>query len=116
MVLTAGSFDRLCEQGHVGLERVAKARRDPALVEPVKAAVVILAAIYARLGGDVSVLHAGRLRPPPRRAHRIRIGEPLMSVIATLTVPQRAHLTRTLSVIWIACIDAASTVPQLTHT
>ena len=27
-----------CEQGHVGLERVAKARRDPALVEPVTAA------------------------------------------------------------------------------
>jgi hypothetical protein len=32
------SFDWLCEQGHVGLERVAKARRDPALVAPVSAA------------------------------------------------------------------------------
>ena len=54
------SFDWLCEQGHVGLERVAKARRDPALVEPVTAALEQLAAIYARLKGDVSVLHASR--------------------------------------------------------
>jgi hypothetical protein len=54
------SFDWLCEQGHVGLERVAKARRDPALVAPVSAALDVLAAIYARLKGDVSVLHASR--------------------------------------------------------
>ena len=56
----ARSFDWLCEQGHVGLERVAKARRDPALVGPVKAALGPLGAIYARLKGDVSVLHAAR--------------------------------------------------------
>jgi len=54
------SFDWLCEQGHVGLERVAKARRDPALVAPVTAALDVLAVIYARLKGDVSVLHASR--------------------------------------------------------
>ncbi len=60
IVLASQSFDWLCEQGHVGLERVAKARRDPALVEPVKAALAPLAAIYARLNGDVSVLHASR--------------------------------------------------------
>jgi hypothetical protein len=54
------SFDWLCEQGHVGLERVAKARRDPAIVAPVKAAVEVLAAIFARLRGDVAVLHAAR--------------------------------------------------------
>lgn len=54
------TFDWLCEQGHVGLERVAKARRDPALVEPVNAAITVLAAIYSRLGGDASVLHAAR--------------------------------------------------------
>jgi hypothetical protein len=54
------SFDWLCEQGHVGLERVAKARRDPALVGPVTAALEQLAAIYARLNGDLSVLHASR--------------------------------------------------------
>ena len=60
IVLTSQSFDWLCEQGHVGLERVAKARRDPALVEPVKAALAPLAAIYARLNGDVSVLYASR--------------------------------------------------------
>jgi hypothetical protein len=65
------SFDWLCEQGHVGLERVAKARRDPALVAPVTAALVVLAAIYARLGGDVAVLHAARenLRLPVQLVH-----------------------------------------------
>jgi hypothetical protein len=60
IVLGPGSFDWLSEQGHIGLERVAKARRDPAIVEPVIAALEQLAAIYARLNGDVSVLHAGR--------------------------------------------------------
>jgi hypothetical protein len=54
------SFDWLCEQGHIGLERVAKARRDPALVAPATAAIEVLAAIYARLKGDVSVLRAAR--------------------------------------------------------
>lgn len=54
------TFDWLCEQGHVGLERVAKARRDPALVAPVTAALEPLAAILARLKGDVAVLHASR--------------------------------------------------------
>ena len=54
------TFDWLCEQGHVGLERVAKARRDPAIVAPVIAALEVLGAIYARLKGDVSVLRAAR--------------------------------------------------------
>jgi hypothetical protein len=58
--LGSESFDWLCEQGHVGLERVAKARRDPALVAPVSAATCVLAEIFARLKGDVSVLHAAR--------------------------------------------------------
>lgn len=39
---------------------MAKARRDPAIVAPVIAALDVLAAIYARLKGDVSVLHAAR--------------------------------------------------------
>jgi hypothetical protein len=60
IVLESQTFDWLCEQGHVGLERVAKARRDPAIVAPVKAALEVLAAIYARLKGDVSVLPAAR--------------------------------------------------------
>jgi hypothetical protein len=60
IVLVSGSFDWLCEQGHVGLERVAKARRDPAIVQPVIAALQQLEAIYARLKGDVTVLHAAR--------------------------------------------------------
>lgn len=60
IMLRSGAFDWLCEQGHVGLERVAKARRDPALAGPVTAAVDLLGAIYARLKGDVSVLYASR--------------------------------------------------------
>jgi hypothetical protein len=60
IALESRSFDWLCEQGHVGLERVAKARRDPALVAPVTAALEVLGAICARLKGDVSVLHASR--------------------------------------------------------
>jgi hypothetical protein len=60
IVLQSQSYDWLCEQGHVGLERVARARRDPALVGPVKAALEVLGAICARLRGDVSVLHASR--------------------------------------------------------
>ncbi len=58
--LEGQSFDWLCEQGHVGLERVAKERRDAALTGPVTAALELLGAIYARLKGDVSVLHASR--------------------------------------------------------
>jgi len=54
------TYDFLSEQGHVGLERVAKARRDPAIVEPVKRALTVLAAIYARLKGDPTVLPAAR--------------------------------------------------------
>jgi hypothetical protein len=60
IVLESETFDWLCEQGHVGLERVAKARRDPALVAPVVAALEVLRAIFARLKGDVSVLQAAR--------------------------------------------------------
>jgi hypothetical protein len=60
IVLAPRTFDWLCEQGHVGLERVARARRDPAIVAPVKAALERLAAIYARLKGDATVLHAAR--------------------------------------------------------
>jgi hypothetical protein len=60
IALGSQTFDWLCEQGHVGLERVAKARRDPALVEPVTIALEQLGAIYARLKGDVAVLHASR--------------------------------------------------------
>ena len=60
IVLGSQSFDWLCEQGHVGLERVAKVRRDAALVEPVTAVLEQLGVIYARLKGDISVLYASR--------------------------------------------------------
>jgi len=59
-VLSNRSFDWLCEQGHVGLERVAKLRGDPALFERAAAAVEQLGAIYARLKGDISVLYSSR--------------------------------------------------------
>jgi hypothetical protein len=87
IVLAGASFDWLCEQGHVGLERVAKARRDPALVEPVTAAVEHLGAIYTRLKGDVSVLHASRenLLLPVELMH-----EPTGTVIE---VDDSAHFT-----------------------
>ncbi len=70
--LGSASFDWLCEQGHVGLERVAKARRDPALVGPVTAALEVLGRIFARLNGDLSVLHAARenLLLPLQLVHR----------------------------------------------
>ena len=70
--LDSASFDWLCEQGHVGLERVAKARRDPALVGPVTAALEVLGRIFARLNGDLSVLHAARenLLLPLQLVHR----------------------------------------------
>jgi hypothetical protein len=81
------TFDWLCEQGHVGLERVAKARRDPVIVEPVKAAIAALEAIYSRLGGDVSVLPAARenLLLPVDLVH-----EPTGTLIA---VDEPAHFT-----------------------
>ena len=60
VVLERQSYDWLCEQGHIGLERVAKARRDPAIVTPVKGALTVLESIYVRLKGDVPVLHAAR--------------------------------------------------------
>jgi hypothetical protein len=60
IVLERRTYDWLSEQGHVGLERVAKGRRDPAIVAPVKAALAVLAAIFAQLRGDVAVLHAAR--------------------------------------------------------
>jgi hypothetical protein len=60
IALESRTFDWLGEQGHVGLERVAKKRRDPAIVAPVIAALDVLGAIYARLGGDLSVLRASR--------------------------------------------------------
>jgi hypothetical protein len=87
VVLGSQSFDWLCEQGHVGLERVAKARRDPALVGPVTAALEQLGAIYARLNGDLSVLYASRenLLLPVDLVH-----EPTGTVIA---VDEPRHFT-----------------------
>ena len=71
MVLELRQFDWLSEQGHVGVGLVAKARRDPALVGPVTAALDVLAAIFARLRGDTTVLAAsrGNLLLPPVPVH-----------------------------------------------
>jgi hypothetical protein len=87
IVLTSTTFDWLNEQGHVGLERVAQSRRDPALREPVTAAIAPLAAIYARLKGDASVLPAARenLLLPVQLFH-----EPSQTVIE---VDDQSHFT-----------------------
>jgi hypothetical protein len=87
IVLVSGSFDWLCEQGHVGLERVAKSRRDPSLVGPVTAALARLDAIHARLEGDLSVLRASRenLLLPLELVH-----EPTGTVVE---VDEPAHFT-----------------------
>ena len=84
ILLQSETFDWLCEQGHVGLERVAKARRDPALVAPAMAALEVLSAIFARLKGDVSVLEASRenLYLPVDLVH-----EPSGTVIEVDTAP-----------------------------
>ena len=68
LALHPATFDWLSEQGHVGLERVAKARRDPAIVAPAQAAIAALAAIYARLRGDITVL--ARVAREPAAAGR----------------------------------------------
>jgi hypothetical protein len=54
------TFDWLTEAGHLGFERAAMNRRDPALKDPVTAAVPVLSAIYERLGGDPVVLRSMR--------------------------------------------------------
>ncbi|HWF73529.1 MAG TPA: hypothetical protein VG186_09305 [Solirubrobacteraceae bacterium] len=54
------TVDWFTESGHLGFERAAINRRDPALKDPVTAAVPILSAIYARLGGDPVVLRSLR--------------------------------------------------------
>ena len=54
------TFNWLTEAGHLGLERAAMDRRDPALREPVTAAVEALRAMYDRLGGDPVVLRSLR--------------------------------------------------------
>jgi hypothetical protein len=60
IVLGQRSFDWLSEQGHIGLERVAMERRDPALRVPVTTAVAALSAIYASFKGDRAVLANAR--------------------------------------------------------
>ena len=87
VVLVSGSFDWLCEQGQVGLERVAKSRRDPSLVAPVTAALAQLGEIHARLEGDLSVLRASRenLLLPVELVH-----EPTGTVVE---VDEPAHFT-----------------------
>jgi hypothetical protein len=78
------AFDWYCEQGHVGLERVAQARRDPAIVAPAIAAIEVLAEIHAALRGDASVLGASR--------------ENLLLPVALVHAPTRT----------IVCVDEAA--------
>ena len=89
----AASFDWLCEQGHVGLERVAKARRDPALVAPVTAARRARSPrSMPACKGDVSVLHAARenlLLPVDLRARADRDADRGRRAAALHLVPAR---------------------------
>jgi hypothetical protein len=55
------TFDWLTEAGHRGLETAAMNRRDPALREPVTAAVAALNAIYERFGGNAAVMRSLRM-------------------------------------------------------
>lgn len=55
------TFDWFTEAGHLGLERAAMNRRDPALRVPVTAAVEVVNAIYDRLGGDAAVMRSLRM-------------------------------------------------------
>jgi hypothetical protein len=55
------TFDWLTEAGHRGLEIAAMNRRDPALREPVTAAVAVLAAIYDSFGGNAAVMRSLRM-------------------------------------------------------
>ncbi|HWF25983.1 MAG TPA: hypothetical protein VG275_11075 [Solirubrobacteraceae bacterium] len=55
------TFDWLTEAGHMGLETAAMNRRDPALREPVTAAVAVLTAIYESFGGNVAVMRSLRM-------------------------------------------------------
>ncbi len=59
-LLEGQEFGWLCEQGHVGLERVAEESGDPALAARASAVAAILESLFVRLGGDLSVLHASR--------------------------------------------------------
>jgi hypothetical protein len=54
------TFDWLTEAGHLGFERAAMNRRDPALKDPVTAAATVIKAIYERLGGDPVTLRSLR--------------------------------------------------------
>jgi hypothetical protein len=54
------TFDWLTESGHLGFERAAMNRRDPALKDPVTVAVPVIKAIYERLGGDPVTLRSLR--------------------------------------------------------
>ena len=55
------TFDWLTEAGHRGLEIAAMNRRDPALREPVTAAVAVLTTIYESFGGNAAVMRSLRM-------------------------------------------------------
>ena len=69
IVLESRTFGWLCEQGHIGLERVAKARRDPAIV-PQPGDILLFrfgrspshAAIVAREAPHLTAVHSFRGR------------------------------------------------------
>jgi len=60
VVLAEPWLDWLCEQGHLGIGRIADESEDDAFIERVEAPVELLGEIYHELGGDLAVRYACR--------------------------------------------------------
>jgi len=60
VVLAEPWLDWLCEQGHLGIGRIADESEDDAFIDRVAAPVELLGEIYYDLGGDLAVRYACR--------------------------------------------------------
>jgi hypothetical protein len=60
IVLVEPQFNWLCEQGHLGLDRIADESEDDEIIERAVRPVEVLAEIYSDLGGDLAVRYSCR--------------------------------------------------------
>ena len=60
VVLAEPWLDWLCEQGHLGIGRIADESEDDAFIDRAAAPVEVLGEIYYELGGDLAVRYACR--------------------------------------------------------
>jgi hypothetical protein len=60
IVLAEPWLDWLCEQGHLGLDRIVEETEDDEMIERAARPVEVLAEIYSNLGGDLAVRYACR--------------------------------------------------------